>query len=218
MKNVLSAMLLMMILVLTSCTKDRITGGGTITTENRNVKNFTKVSIAGSTNVTIIKGQAFEVKVKGYSNLLPYFDTKVINGTLEMGFKEHVNVNRDNTEVSVTLPALDGLSVAGSADMISTGDFININMFETTIAGSGSITIQHGSAVNFSASIIGSGDINAFSFTADNASVSISGSGDTRITANNKLHVEIAGSGNVFYHGSPLISTIISGSGRVLKQ
>ncbi len=218
MKNVLSVMLLSMLLVLSSCTKDRITGGGTIATEDRNVTNFTKISMAGSTNVTVTKGQVFGVKVKGYSNLLPYFETNVVNGTLEMGYKDHVNVRHDNTEVIVTLPVLNGLSIAGSGNIVSTGDFTNNNQFETNIAGSGNITLEHGTAVNFANSIMGSGNVDAFGFTAENATIEVAGSGDTRITATNKLQVKISGSGNVYYKGSPLVSVNISGSGKVVKQ
>ena len=218
MKNVVSVMLLSVVLVFSSCTKDRITGGGAITTEERSNKNFTKVSIAGSTNVTVSKGQNFSVKVKGYQNLLPYFETNVINGTLEMGYKENVNVKHNNTEVFVTLPVLNGLSVQGSGDIISTGNFTDNYQFETNIAGSGSITIENGTAANFSTSILGSGDVNAFGFTAEKATIEVAGSGDTKITATDKLKVQIVGSGNVYYKGSPNVTVNISGSGEVIKQ
>lgn len=158
------------------------------------------------------------MKVKGYSNILPYFETNVINGTLEMGFRENVNVRHNNTEVFVTLPVLNGLSVEGSGDIISTGNFTDNNQFETNIAGSGSITLENGAAANFSTSILGSGDVNAFGFTTEKATIEVAGSGDTKITATDKLKVQIAGSGNVYYKGSPNVTATISGSGRVIKQ
>ena len=219
MKNFLSVVLVGMVLLFSSsCTKDRITGAGPVISEERSSKNFTKISIAGSTDVTVSKGQNFSVMVKGYSNLLPYFETNVINGTLEMGFKEHVNVRHDNTEVFVTLPVLNSLSVAGSGDIISTGNFQENNQFETIIAGSGSITLEKGSSTHFYSSILGSGDVNAYGFIAEKVNIEVAGSGDTKITATDKLKVQITGSGNVFYKGSPNVSATINGSGKVIKQ
>lgn len=57
MKNVASIILLGMVLVFSSCTKDRITGEGSIITEERSNKYFTKISIAGATGVKVSKGQ-----------------------------------------------------------------------------------------------------------------------------------------------------------------
>jgi hypothetical protein len=218
MKNVLGAILLVTLVIVSSCHKDRVTGAGSIITEERPDKNFTQISMAGSTNVIVSRGSDFSVKVKGYSNLLPYFKTSVTNGTLELGYDEHVNVRHDNTEVFVTLPVLTGLSVAGSGDIISTGDFTGNNNFETNILGSGSITLERGSATNFSNSIMGSGDLHAFGFTAEKAKIEVSGSGDTKITATSKLNVQIAGSGDVYYKGSPNVTVHISGSGKVIRQ
>ena len=153
MKNVFSVLLVSIMSLFSSCTKDRITGSGTIKSEDRFIKNFTQVSMAGSTDVTVVKGAVFNVNVKGYSNLLPYFETNVVNGTLELGFDEHVRVIHSNIEVIVTVPVLNGLSMAGSGNIRSAGDFTGNNNFRVEIAGSGNINIEDGDALNFSASI-----------------------------------------------------------------
>lgn len=187
-------------------------------TEERTLNNFTKVSVAGSTDVTVVKGTAFKVQVKGYNNLLPYFETKVVNGNLIMGYKNHVNVRNDNTEVTVTLPVLNGVATSGSGDIVSTGDFVDNDNFEATTSGSGNITLEDGASKHFSSKISGSGDIKAFGFTSEQATINIAGSGNTSVTATDKLEVKISGSGNVYYKGSPAVSATVQGSGTVIKQ
>jgi hypothetical protein len=218
MKKVSSAMLVAIVLFFSSCSRDMVTGGGTIITENRNIKNFKKIALAGSSHVTVTKGDVFNVEIKDYSNLLPYFNTSVIDGTLELGFQEHINVRQSRMEIVVTMPVLNGLAIAGSGDITSTGDFTNNSRFETEILGSGDIILVHGKAANFSGSIAGSGNIEAFSFTAEKATLEIAGSGNIKITATDKLHAKIDGSGNVYYAGSPLVSVTINGSGKVERR
>lgn len=206
------------ILAISSCTKERIRGSGPVTTETRNVAGFTAVSVAGSTNVYITQGAVFKVEVKGYSNLLPHFETKLLNNTLQLGFKRDVNVKNDNTDVYITMPALTGLSISGSGNISTTGAFNGNTDFNTRIDGSGNIHFSSGTIQNFYSTIAGSGSIYAIGMIADKADINTSGSGNTEITATSQLKVRIDGSGNVYYRGTPVISTTITGSGAVLPK
>lgn len=206
------------ILAFTSCTKERISGQGPVVTESRNVSGYTAVSVSGSTNVYISQGANFKVDIKGYSNLLPYFETKLVNNTLHLGFKQNVNVKNDNTEVFITMPALSGLRLAGSGNISTTGVFNGITDFDASVAGSGNIHFSSGTCLRFYSSIAGSGNINALDMIAETAETRTSGSGNTEITATSQLKVRIDGSGNVYYRGTPVISTTITGSGAVLPK
>lgn len=201
-----------------SCSQDRITGSGSTTTETRSVNNFTGVSTSGSTGVDIIQGATFRVEVSGYNNLLPYLETVVINNVLQVRYKNNVNIRHDNTHVTITMPQVNYLSISGSANIDARGNFTAINEFQSRISGSGSISIEKGTAKNFRSEISGSGDVNAFGLQVETANVKISGSGNTHVTATSNLNVEIAGSGNVYYKGSPSVFASVSGSGKVQKQ
>jgi hypothetical protein len=52
---------------------------------------------------------------------------------------------------------------------------------------------------------------------AKSAITNTSGSGTIKLNASETLDVTIAGSGSVFYCGTPIIKTNISGSGRVIN-
>lgn len=217
MKKILSSLLLATVITLAACSHDRITGSGPTGTEERSVNNFTRVRTSGSSNVTVNQGPQFKVEVKGYNNLIPYFETRVISGTLEVGYKNNTRVKNDNIEVFVTLPVLEGLAISGSANITANGTFTS-NHMDATISGSGGIDIKQGTTENFNANISGSGNISAFGVTAKKSTVRISGSGNIKTTTTDELTVNISGSGNVYYKGSPSITTNISGSGSLIKE
>ncbi len=202
-----------------SCKKESLTGGGTVQTEDRDVNAFTKVSTQGSTTIHIVQGAHFEVKVKGYANLLPYLKTTAENGILLVRYENTTNVRNDNSEVFITMPELTGLSSSGSGDMHVAGEFGSNTDFDVDISGSAHITVEKGAAENFVLRSSGSGNFDSFGFTSQNADIIISGSGEAKITVAKKLEVKINGSGSVYYKGDPaIVNNDISGSGKVIKQ
>jgi hypothetical protein len=206
------------IVFLSSCTKERITGSGSSSSEHRSINGFTSVQMSGSTNVIVKQGNSFDVQVQGYNNLLPYFETRVSNGVLLLGYKNNVNVDNDNIQVTVTLPVLSGLSILGSGDMQAIGNFTGSSTMEAKISGSGNILIEQGITENFYCTISGSGNIQAFGLQSRKAETNSSGSGSIQLSTTDELKVRISGSGDVYYKGNPAVSVQISGSGKVVKQ
>lgn len=205
------------LLLLASCSKDRITGSGAVVSENRNVTGFTKVVTNGATNVHISQGANFSVQLRGYENLLPYLKTKLDNNALEIGYTGNVNIRNDNVEAWVTMPLLEGVSTNGSANADVKGGFTGADL-RASISGSGSVTVEDGNTPLFSSSISGSGNVHAFGLTAQRAETSISGSGTTEVRAVSNLRVRISGSGVVYYKGQPALDSEISGSGKLVHK
>lgn len=218
MKRGLSIAVTSAMLSLLSCSKERISGNGSTITETRNISNFTALSAMGSTNVYINQGTAFKVEVKGYSNLLPYYETRLVNNTLLVGYKQNVNIKNDNIEVFITLPVLNALVLSGSGSITTTGAFDENIDFNTDVSGSGNIHFSSGTTQNFYSKLDGSGCINMLNMVAAKAEATITGSGKTEITASNQLKAKIIGSGKLYYRGSPVITTSITGSGTVLPR
>ena len=172
-------------------------------TEQRNVTNFTKIKTFGSNNVLVTQGAAFSVEVKGYGNLLPYFETTVNGGVLELKYKNNTRIRNDNIEVHITMPLLTGLWSYGSGDILCAGNFAGNISFEVNIHGSGDISIEKGDTQKFTGATTGSGSLKAFGFEADNADMTITGSGNQEISVNTRLDGNITGSGNIYYKGTP---------------
>lgn len=185
------------IMFFTACKKDSITGNGPVQTELRSLTGFTKIEVEGRTGITVKQSSNFLVEVKAYSNLLSQLETKVVQGVLKIGYKPGARVINDNSEVYITLPALDKFYTSGSSEVL----------------------IQNGTASTFEAVVIGAGKIRAFGFSTNDAAIKIEGSGVVELSIVNKLHAKITGSGQVLYKGNPAsVTTDITGSGTVVKQ
>lgn len=216
MKKYSLLLLLATTVLIFSCKKDKVEGGGTVITEPRNVENFYNVSVSGSTDVFITYGTAFDVKVKAYQNIISTLETKVQNGALLIGFKN--NVRNDNSEVYITMPALLSVTTNGSGNIETKGNFLGMDYFSASTTGTGMISIEKGSAKNYKVSINGSGDVKSFNFLTEQATVTASGSGDVELTVTKNLKATLKGSGNVYYKGSPVVDASTSGSGKVIKK
>ncbi|MDG0832400.1 DUF2807 domain-containing protein [Pelomonas saccharophila] len=218
---------------------ERITGNGDIATEAREPGSFDAVALAGGFHVVIRQGQATKVEVKADRNLLPYIETRVVEGgkgrTLEIAPKKGVNLSTSNyPSLVIEMPALRAVAVAGSgsvkveamktggvdAAIAGSGDIhfagLDAERLGMKVSGSGDI-VAAGRAGSASVSIAGSGDVKAAELAAEEVKVSIAGSGDAQVQATKRLNVTIAGSGDVKYVGSPEISSSIAGSGKVRR-
>lgn len=218
---------------------ERISGNGDIATEARDTGAFDSVSMTGGFNAVIRQGTGNKVEIKADRNLLPYIETRVVDGgkgrTLEIGPRKNTHLaTSTNPSFIIEVPALRAVSVAGSgtirveamktggidASIAGSGDirFANLDAerLAMKVSGSGDI-VAAGRCGNASVSIAGSGDVKAGDLVAEEVKVSIAGSGDAQVNASRKLHVSIAGSGDVKYAGSPEITSSIAGSGKVRR-
>lgn len=220
MKQVTLLLLAGMIVLLSACSKERITGSGNSKTEIRNTPSFNAVSVLGSSNVYITKGTALKVEVYGYENLLPYFETTVVNNELRVGYRSGVNIRNDNIKVYITMPdPITFLNIQGSGSISVTGNFTSTVSVDLLINGSGNIDFESGTAPKAMLRINGSGNINAYGLSAKESDAGITGSGNIKTSVTEKFIAAISGSGNIYYKGDPaIINSTVTGSGRVIKQ
>jgi hypothetical protein len=199
-------LLIAIVILFTSCAKDRITADGNIIREARNTGSFKEVRSSGSNNIHISYGPEFKVEVRGSANLVSRYKTKVYNNTLDLGY-EFVSVRRDDIEVFITIPKISGVSLSGSGNVDLSGPFQETDLFNLRISGSAKVGVDN-------------------TFEASEVAVNISGSGDADLRniickeagCEERLHVQISGSGDVYYIGNPAVQSDISGSGKVIRQ
>ena len=222
-----------------SSNSERINGNGDIATEARDTGAFDGVATAGGFNILIRQGTGTKVEVKADRNLLPYIETRVVDGgkgrTLQVEPKKGYSINASTSpSLTIEMPALRAVSVAGSgavkveamktagvdASIAGSGDirFANLDTerLGMKVSGSGDI-VAAGRCNSAQVSIAGSGDVKAADLVTEDVKVTIVGSGDAQVNATKTLHVSIAGSGDVKYAGSPEISSSIAGSGKVRR-
>ena len=190
-------------------------------TKDIKVDNFTKLSVAGSPDVTYTqKSGKPTVEVYTSDNIVDLLDIRVKDNTLYIGFKKNVSVSYNKLEVRVSAEKLNGIAVAGSGDINSSN--ITCNDLQVSVAGSGDMKLNNvtanftrasvagsgtailsGSTQEAEYSVAGSGDLLASDFVAKKASASVAGSGDIKCHATDFLKVRTSGSGSVGYKGNP---------------
>ena len=223
-------------IVFTSC--EKVVGEGILVSETRTTAPFNGIESEISGNVIYTQGNDYKVELTAQQNILNVMETPVLSGQLVVRFKNNVRVkSHEQVTIKVTAPTITGIGLSGSGNVsvlspLTGGNFsfrlsgsgdmslptITCNNLETNISGSGSITIAGGTATTENFKISGSGDIDARNVLAKIVSTTTSGSGTLRLAASEKLDVKISGSGSVYYWGTPIVSTDISGSGRVIHQ
>lgn len=198
------------------------------------VTGFDQVSASGSEDVTITTGKAVSVVATGADRDLDRLDIRVDGNTLRIDHKKGSwrNWSSDDVKIRITLPALHGLRMSGSGDIVadsgggpaffvaSSGsgnarvDRINSPAVRISTSGSGDVT-SSGKCTKLEIGVSGSSNINAGGLQCTDAEVKISGSGDVKIFATGAANIRISGSGDVAVAGGARCNSRTSGSGDV---
>jgi hypothetical protein len=202
-----------------NCTKNGITGSGPIIAETRTVGSFNSVTLDGSADVNIIKGDSLKVVVRGFQNLVPLFTTTLQGNTLVLKYQDNTSIsNNDNIIIDVTMPVYNNITLNGSGDINVNSSFNNLDRVIYNIDGSGDI-IANNSIANFvTATLNGSGNIYTFGVNADSIYAVLDGSGDIDLSPNLYLNAKLTGSGEITYDTNPTIFKTIDGSGSIKKK
>ena len=217
---------------LNGCSGQRVKGSGNVISESRQVPEFRELRLEGRGKVALTRGNESSIEVTTDDNILPSIETEVKDGKLIISHEKGKNLRPTTLKFTITVKDLEGISIAGSGDIIGNEEFnserlytdiagsgdiaikVSVDSLESSISGSGSISLS-GSANSYDARITGSGDIDAFDLQTRDSSVIITGSGNCRVNVSDKLQATITGSGDVLYKGHPRISQSITGSGKV---
>lgn len=219
---------------LLACACDDVAyGNGERATEARTLADFTRVESAGSVDVSIERGEAFEVVVSIDSNLLAELSTLVVDGTLVIRSDKDFEDIVAGPHVRVTLPGLRAATLSGSGEVrVATpgsGEPVTLNLSgsgrmlfdgtapETTVhlSGSGDVDLV-GESDRVALILDGSGDIDASALRASEGRLKLDGSGSIRANVEGAARVDLSGSGDIYLYGAPQLTSLsIDGSGEL---
>lgn len=214
-----------------------MTGNGNVKKETRNPGIFTKVHSSGSADVEIMSGSNCAVTVEDDENLLPYLETNVENGTLNIRYQHGISVSGDHAKIYITAPTLSGITTSGTSNITLNGVLQNSNKisFKTsgvgnidgevdapavsvTISGTGTVKLN-GHTKNFDCDISGVGHAACGNLESENTNVDVSGVGDAHVFASVHLSAKVTGAGSIYYRGNPQNPEIqTSGVGNVTPE
>lgn len=227
MKKLLSTLVLATLVLAAGFAQDK---------KNIDVDDFTSVSFGVSGDLILQQGTSFKVVVEGDEELLDAIEIDVRDNRLVIRKPNWRKARNKRLTAWVTMPEIEGASVAGSGDISNKGslecdnlklrvsgsgqieiDNLSADDIDIGISGSGSISLDGEGADMVNISISGSGGVNAENFRVDRIDVGISGSGKCRVWAEESIRARISGSGNIYYKGEPNIDSKSSGSGSIRK-
>ncbi len=215
----------------------KIKGNGNVITKTRSIDKFDKVNVGGSFDVNLVDGNEGKITIEGEENILPYIETTVKKGKLNVNFKENTNIKTtEGIVITITFEKINAISLGGSGNITvkkrlksdeasfnigGSGNItvnVDANTVKTSIGGSGYIKLK-GNTDNFKCSIAGSGSVRAYELNTNSLKASIAGSGSVQTTVSTKIKASIVGSGSVYYKGNPKnIDTSSIGSGDVIDK
>jgi len=212
----------------------RVRGNGNVIMQNRNIGSFSGVRVLGGMDAVLRSGTAYAVNVETDANLQKYILTNREGDVLVIRTRNGYNLHSDNNiKIYVTAPALEEITIGGSGSVTSAEKLAGSRKLQIHVNGSGDVKLDvdapeveaetngsgtiilAGTTKQFSAEINGSGDFKCFNLLSETTGVEISGSGDAQVFASKQLDIDIRGSGDVAYKGTPAIRQRNAGSGSV---
>ena len=211
-----------------------VKGNGDVTTQSRDLKGFDGIRACCSLNVELTQGGSFSVEVEAESNLQEYIETEVSGNTLEIGFKDNVNIrNREPIIVRVTLPELEMIDASSSADVVTMGSFKGERLRLESSSGSAIEATFSGGRVSADASSGGRVNVEgkvdfvdaeassgakvlADNLDAKEADADVSSGARIEVRVSEKLKADASSGGSIHYHGNPSdLNTDTSSGGSV---
>jgi len=204
------------VLALAGCGLNSIRGSGHVTTESRPVKDFQKVALNGSGDLTIEQTGKEALTITADDNLLPYLTADVSRNELVLDRKSRTSLDPSKTiEYKLEVGKLSQITVAGDADVTANG----IVSDRLELIGSGSTkTKVSGQVDHLEIVVTGEGEYQASDLKSKDVKITITGDGKAVIAASEKLEVTIIGQGSVEYIGDPSVTQTITGSGTIKKR
>lgn len=213
-----------------------IDGNGNTITEERTVASFTSVSNETSFEVIYRRSDVVSVTVEAESNIIPYIETDVHSGSLEIRTTRGTRCIDYTVKpvIVVTSPFVNEVVNAGSGDIFAgplEGEEVRI-----IVSGSGDIVTGSVSCTTADLIISGSGELKTGAVEADDVKITMSGSGNLDTSGNtltaryilsgsgilfaedlvtDDTHVTISGSGSVYTTVLQSLDAVISGSGNI---
>jgi len=202
--------------------------------EVRKLDVFTGIGVSIHADVYYTPGNSHEIRIEGDTRDVDDLITEVKDGFLQIKYDDW-KIRRSKLTIHITSRELEAVKISGSSlfqcgEPVSSDEMelamsgsgtilfkkLDTDEVDVKISGSGNVELENGLADEMDARISGSGKLNAEAFEVNEFTAAISGSGSARITVKEELDSKISGSGKVYYHGSPRVNSVSSGSGKVV--
>jgi hypothetical protein len=214
-----------------------LAGSGVPATRIVDAKNFTTVEVDGPFEVTLERGDKFNVTVTGDDNLLQFIDVQNAAGKLSIDIQSGQNVRpKSGLKAKINMPAIEAVNLRGACSGSLNG-FKGVKDLKLNVEGASTITgeIQAGKltleavgasqikltgkAHECSAEARGASQLHLGDLAVEKAVVQLDGASSGAVKASDKLDYELNGASHLDYRGSPKIGNKeVQGASSVSQQ
>lgn len=237
MKSIFSITLLSLFAFTTSAC-NKIKPSKKITTEERTIGTYEKISVYDAINVTVTYGSATsKITVEANDNLMKHIITELDGDYLVIKLDSKISIKSSATlNVNITVPELTKINASG-ASRVEFLNELNTNSLNLDLSGASSLKGNLNlSSCNFDLSgasnveltgnintaiieLSGASSIGNYNCNVDTLSIDLSGASSGLLTANNWLNVNASGVSSLHYKGDPTIGEQeISGGSSLIKE
>ena len=169
------------------------------------LQDFSAIEISGAYELDVNVGGDYSVTISGHDAELARSEVSVRNGALVLGSRKRLHREKDHDghnglTATVTLPALDRLTVSGVVDADISG--VDAGAFQINLSGVGEVNIA-GRCKRLDARVSGVGELNAKALECAEADIALSGMGEASVYARDMAKAEVSGMGEINIYGSP---------------
>lgn len=210
-----------------------VSGNGTIVTVNRSVSSpFNGIVLEIKGELNIFQSETAKIVLSMDSNLEQYVQTEMSGGILRIKSKGPEGLRPTKCVIDVYTPVINSLTVSGTGKLLF-ADKIRTSSLQLKISGSGEIEgeaectdlnaeisgsgkmILAGKTQMASLGVSGSGSYECEKLEAGRVHITASGSVRALVHAVEYLQLRGSGSGDIFYRGNPIITTLEPGTARI---
>ena len=176
-----------------------VKGSGNISTETRDIRDFSGVDVSGVFQVEITAQKDFGVEIEADDNLLSLIKTEVRGGVLRIEAKERLS-SEHGLKIRISAPDIDSIDASGVAKVTLAG--VKNNELRIDTSGASKVNID-GETANLTIEVSGASSINAENLKAENANVDASGASHVSVFATAELKSDASGASKIVYSGGP---------------
>jgi hypothetical protein len=206
-------------------------------TRNFSASGFNKLSMGSAFKIEVKQGSNFSISTSGRQEDLDDLEGSVRGGTFHLGYKgSGWNRNRKTVNVSITMPALEGVDFSG-ASKANVAKFNGVRNMDIEVSGASHVTMELSSPkATFDLSgastlvLVGQGDVlngevsgaSSFKgrdFSSKVVNIEASGASSASVVASSAVHADASGASSVRYSGSAKdIHSSTSGASSVKRE
>ena len=224
----------LLVVSLSSCSWFGVSGNGQVIDVEKDVLEFSEISIGGAFDVYLRQAEESEVVLRIDENLEEYIEVEVEGDRLKVRTTRPIRKAK-SLAVYISVEEITEIELNGAIELKGKGPIhftnldiecngaseVDLQLFGNNLKydGTGASEARFNGEVNSAQfEVNGSGEIDAPGLEVQNADIEINGAGEADVFVTQKLNVEVNGSGDVEYYGEPSISQDINGSGSIQKK